>query len=292
MIWWKRSFSSPWLAERGLPAVFASGAGLCAFILVLVMVFLAGEAWPVLTNGGWRAFLWDDGWYPLEGRFGVLPMIWASLVVALGAALVAGPLGLASAIFARFYAPVIVARGYRLVLNLLAGIPSVVYGLWGLTTLVPLIAQLRPPGASLLTAILVVALMVLPTVALTSAAAFASVPRELLAGASALGLTRTGQIIGVVLPQARSGIFSGILLAIARALGETMAVLMVAGNVAQPPVSLLEPVRTITANIALEMAYAVNMHRAGLFASGLLLTFLVVLLSRTVSKTMPGYHRV
>lgn len=213
-------------------------------------------------------------------------MIWASLAITLGAMLLALPLGLASAVFVQFYAPPALAQGYRLILNLLAGIPSVVYGLWGLTELVPLIAQWRPPGASLLAAILVLALMIMPTVALTGAAALAAVPRELLAGAAALGISRKGQILGVAVPAASAGIFSGALLATARALGETMAVLMVAGNVVQNPTDLFEPVRALTANIALEMAYATDMHRAGLFASGLLLTLLVLLLAWLAARAM------
>jgi len=164
-------------------------------------------------------------------------------------------------------------------LNLLAGIPSVVYGLWGLTELVPLIGRWQPPGASLLAAILVLTLMILPTVALTSFSALAAVPGDILAGAAALGITRKGQIISVALPAARNGISGGVLLAMARALGETMAVLMVAGNVVQNPTGLFEPVRSLTANIALEMAYATDHHRAGLFASGLFLTLLVLALA-------------
>jgi len=148
-----------------------------------------------------------------------------------------------------------------------------------LTQLVPWLAQWQPPGASLLAAVLVLTLMILPTIALTSAAALAALPNTLIQGAMALGLRNKTQILQVIIPAARQGIIGGTLLATARALGETMVVLMVAGNVVQHPTGLFEPVRVLTANIALEMAYAVADHRASLFASGLLLTLLVWLLA-------------
>ncbi|WP_461480658.1 phosphate ABC transporter permease subunit PstC [Porticoccus sp.] len=252
-----------------------------AILLALIIAFLVKESWPLFTdkgNGAWLTLFQSDGWHPLEGQLGMAPMIWASLAVTLGALALALPVGLACALFLQFYAPVALSSGFRLLLNLLAGVPSVVFGLWGLTRLVPLIASWQPPGASLLAAILVLSLMILPTVALTSAAALAAVPRELTAGATALGLCRKTQILQVIMPAAKSGILSGAMLATVRALGETMAVLMVAGNVVQNPSGLFEPVRVLTANIALEMAYAMGGHRASLFASGLLLTLLVWLL--------------
>lgn len=256
----------------------ASGS---AVLLALIIAFLVVESWPLFTeagDGAWLALFRSERWYPLEGQFGMAPMIWATLAVTLGALILALPVGLASALFLQFYAPAALVPGFRLLLNLLAGIPSVVFGLWGLTRLVPLIASWQPPGASLLAAIAVLSLMILPTVALTSAAALASVSGELTAGATALGISRKTRILHVIIPAAKSGIVSGAMLATVRALGETMAVLMVAGNVVQNPSGLFEPVRVLTANIALEMAYAMGTHRASLFASGLMLTLLVWLL--------------
>ncbi len=265
-------------SDQKLGGLLAAAAGFSGLILLLIVGFLGKEAWPLLAAGDWPALL-GDNWYPLEGQFGLLPMLWASLAATVGAIVLATPLGLAGAIFQHFYAPTWLAKVFRLVMALLAGIPSVVYGLWGLTILVPLITQIQPPGTSLLAAMIVLALMILPTVALTSSAALAALPRDLLAGAAALGMTRKGQILGVIVPAARSGIIGGVLLATARALGETMAILMVAGNVVQNPSGLFKPVRVLTANIALEMGYATGSHRAGLFASGLLLTLLVLLLA-------------
>ncbi|MEO8408530.1 MAG: phosphate ABC transporter permease subunit PstC [Oxalobacteraceae bacterium] len=292
MIWSNLSSLSRSHTDRWLAPTLGLLAAVAALILLLVLGFLVREAWPVLGGAGWLRFFVDQGWHPLENRFGLAPMLWATLAAAFGAVLLAAPVGLAGAIFTRFFAPPPVAKLVRMMLALLAGIPSVVYGLWGLTVLVPLIARWQQPGASLLAAILILALMIVPTVALTSTSALNAVPRSLLHGAAALGLTRKGIVLGVALPAARSGIVGGVLLAGARALGETMAVLMVAGNVVQNPTGLFEPVRVLTANIALEMGYATGTHRAGLFASGLLLTLLVLALawlgSRIVGKAQHG----
>jgi len=277
--------------DRRVAPLLAATAVFTASLVALILLFLLGEAWPVLADNGWLKLFVDDGWFPLEGRFGLAPMVWATLAVSVGALLLALPFGLSSAIFERYYATARIAKLYRMMIALLAGIPSVVYGLWGLTVLVPLIARWQPPGASVLAAILVLTLMILPTVALASSAAFASVPDALLRGAAALGMTRKSQIIGVAIPAARGGIFGGALLGLARAMGETMAVLMVAGNVVQNPSGLFEPVRVLTANIALEMAYATGTHRAGLFASGLLLVLLVWLLAWLAARaTMRVRH--
>jgi phosphate transport system permease protein len=260
------------LADGALGAL-AAGAVL---LLALVFGFLVHEAAPVLRHGDVSRFFESEGWFPLEQHFGILPMVWATLAVTLGAVLLAAPLGLGAAIYERFYASRTVARIFRSLVALLAGIPSVVFGLWGLTVLVPLIARWQPPGTSLLAAILVLALMILPTVAVTSSSVLSAVPQAWLRGAAALGMTRKGLILGVALPAARPGVLGGIVLATARALGETMAVLMVAGNVVQTPRSLFDPVRVLTANIALEMAYAMGEHRAALFATGLLLAALTL----------------
>lgn len=279
MIWWKNSFSLPRNADRLWGPLLAILAGISAALLLLIVVFLFNEAAPALHDGGWLLFFQDESWYPLEHMFGLLPMLWASLLIACVALVLAAPLGLANALFVRFYAPTFLVAPYRLMLALLAGMPSVVYGLWGLTVIVPMIAAYHQPGTSLLAASLVLSLMVLPTVALTSLAALEAVPPSLFAGTAALGMSRQAQLLGVIIPAARNGIWAGMVLAMARALGETMVVLMVAGNVVQTPSSLFDPVRALTANIALEMGYATDLHRAGLFTSGLLLTLLVLCLA-------------
>lgn len=240
-----------------------------------MVLFLAREALPVLRSAGPQRFLTDPSWHPTQGRFGLAPMLWGTALATAGALLLATPLGLLSAIFCRFYAPPRLATAFRRMIELLAGIPSVVFGLWGLVVLVPLINRLHPPGASLLAAILILALMVLPTLALTAEAGLRAVPAEHLQAAAALGLSRWTTVSQVAMPAARSALVTAVILATGRALGETMAVLMVCGNVVQVPRGLFDPVRTLTANIALEMAYAMGDHRSALFVSGLVLALAV-----------------
>ncbi len=264
--------------DKQLVIVLRFCALLVAGIVLLIFLFLASESWPALNHIPLSHFFTDKSWHPAQGFYNITPMLSATLLATLGALILATPLGIASALFSRYYAPAFVASGYRRLIELLAGIPSVVYGFWGLTTLAPLIASLHPPGVSLLTAIVVLALMILPTIALTVDAALISVPDAYHKGAMALGLSRWCMITGVILPAAQSGITSGIMLGAGRAMGETMAVLMVAGNVVQHPHSIFDSVRTLTANIALEMAYAIGDHRAALFVSGLALMIMVLVL--------------
>jgi phosphate transport system permease protein len=265
--------------DRLLIWILRVGATLAALVMLLILMFLLFESWPVLTGLSLMRFVTDASWHPLEDAYHLMPMLLATLLGSIGALMLAVPLGLASAVFIVFFAPPHLATLYKRMIELLAGIPSVVFGFWGLTTLAPLINEWHPPGASLLAAVLVLTLMVLPMITLTAYTAFVAVPEELLRNAAALGLSRWGMIGGVALPAARNGIIAGIILAAARALGETMAVLMVAGNVVQYPESIFDPVRTLAANIALEMAYAMDDHRAVLFVSGLLLMVPVMVLS-------------
>ena len=256
---------------------------LSAALLCLIVFFLLSESWSLLSSNRWIRFFQDTGWYPVEGKYGMSPMIVASIVVTFGAIILALPIGLACAIYLEYYASNVSRKIVRTTLNLLAGVPSVVFGLWGLTELVPIIASYKAPGTSVLAAAIVLALMVIPTVALTSFAALTNLNPAIISGAKALGLTRKTQILFIAIPAASLGIISGTLLATARAIGETMVVLMVAGNVVQFPSDLFTPVRALTSNIALEMAYALGDHRASLYASGLLLTLLVWLLAYIAS---------
>lgn len=271
-------------AEDILRLALLSTVVVAVGILLLILLFLVRESWPALQRIGLYRFFSDEGWHPLEGGFNLAPMLIATFTATLGAILIAGPIGIASAVFGRYYAPPMIAEGFRRMLALLAGIPSVVFGLWGLTVLVPIIAKWQPPGASLLAGILILAFMILPTIALTADAALKAVPKQYFHGAYALGLSLAGLVFNVAIPAARSGIIGGIILATARALGETMAVLMVAGNVVQTPNSLFDSVRALTANIALEMAYATGDHRAALFVSGLALMLLVLSLALIAGK--------
>lgn len=271
--------------DRGLLWVLGVSAGVVSCLLLLIVAFLIVEAWPIIVRHGFLGFVTDRAWHPTEHAFNLVPMLAASAASSALAIAIATPLGVAAAIFCRFYAPGAVGRLFRWLIVLLAGIPSVVLGLWGLTVIVPLILKLAPPGTSLLAGGLVLALMILPTVTLTTEAALASVPPSYWAGAAALGLSREATIVSIAIPATRASIFAGVMLASARALGETMAVLMVSGNVVQLPTSVFDSVRTLTANIALEMAYATGDHRAALFVSGLALTALVLLLAAAARRS-------
>jgi phosphate transport system permease protein len=266
---------------RALAAV--SGA-----IVLFIAYFLTTESLPVLRDVGVARFFSDPSWHPragaTAGTFNLAPMVIGSLLATLGAILLAAPLGVASAVFCQYYASARLARLYRQLIGLLAGIPSVVYGFWGLVVLVPILRTLAPPGQSLLAGILILALMILPTVALIADGALANVPRAYLLGASALGLSRFSTIVRVALPAARSGLVTAAILGAGRAMGETMAILMVCGNVVALPGSVFDPVRTLTANIALEMAYAVGDHRSALFLTGLVLLVLVAALVGATSR--------
>ncbi len=264
--------------DRLLVGVLWTSAAIAGAIITLIVGFVFYESIPAIKDIGLVRSLTDASWHPMEDRYNLAPMLLNTMLVALGAVAIGAPLGIASALFGRYYAPKPLAWVHRRIIELLAGIPSVVFGLWGLVTLVPIVARIEPPGASLLTAIVVLALMILPTVAVTSDAALGGVPDEYRRGAVALGLGRVAVIWRVMIPAARRGIGVGIVLALGRAIGETMAVLMVAGNVVQIPGSLFDPVRTVTANIALEMGYATDDHRSVLFATGLALMGMIAAL--------------
>lgn len=254
-------------------------AGVAGTIVILIVTFLIMEALPVLQGIGLLRFFTDPSWHPAEGFYNLTPMLWGTVFAMAGSVLIATPLGILSAVFCHYYAPVSLGKLYRRLIELLAGIPSVVYGFWGLVVLVPMIGEIHPPGQSLLAGILILTIMILPTIALMADASLANVPQQYLRGAAALGLPRWATIRGVVFPAAKSGLFTGVILETGRAIGETMAILMVCGNAVQTPSSLFDPIRTLTANIALEMAYALGDHRAALFVSGLVLMAMIVALA-------------
>lgn len=246
-------------------------------VAVLCCGFVAYEAMPALRTIGTGRLFGDDGWSPRSGLYDLTPMLVSSAAAALGSTLLTVPLGVGVAVFGRFYAPRPLAAALNATVALLAGIPSVVFGLWGLTVLVPLLASFSDlgQGQSLLAGMLVLTAMTLPVVTLAAGAALAAVPSEQLAAASALGLRRSLIVTRIALPAAAGGIVTGTTLQVARAIGETMAVLMVCGNIVRMPDTVWEPIRTLTANIALEMGYADDLHRSALFAGGFFLLLAV-----------------
>jgi len=253
-------------------AIFASciAASIVYFLWLETRVFLDTETWSAFSVKGL--------WSPTEGHYNLTPMIVASLLTTVLALVIAGPIGIFSAIFSQFYATESIRRIYQICIEILAGIPSIIYGFWGLTVLVPFINRHQPPGASLLAGSLVLSIMILPTIALITNASFASVPRSSIRAAYAMGMSRYGIFRAVVYPYCRAGIVTALLLACGRAMGETMAMIMVCGNIVQIPQGLFDPVRTLPANIALEMAYATGSHRSVLFLSGFILTLLVMIM--------------
>lgn len=267
-----------WAAAKLLPTACFGAAGLSASVLLLAIGVVVAESLPALREVGLWRMLSDSSWHPTSDRFGLAPMLIGTLLVTGFSITIAAPLAVMSAVFRKFYAPGWLSALFRRLIELLAAIPSVVFGFWGLTVLVPLISSVVPPGASLLAASIVLALMIFPTVELITGAAIGSVPESYYLGACALGLSRERAIWKVVIPTAQSGVSAGIVLGIARAAGETMAVMMVAGNVVQIPASVFQPVRTLSANIALEVAYAIELHRSALFASGLIMVIATLLI--------------
>jgi phosphate ABC transporter permease protein PstC len=248
--------------------------------LALITVFIFLEGFPLILSAGIENFIFSSHWAPTKGHFGILAMIISSVLVTLGAMVIGVPLGLSCAIVLAEFSPKRLKMVLKPTLELLAGIPSVVYGFLGVIWLVPLIRNyLGGPGLSLLAASIILGIMILPTVISISIDALTAVPDLYRDGSLALGATRWQTVRRVVLPAASSGIITAIILGMGRAIGETMAVIMVAGNALQIPTSVLDPVRTLTSNIALELGYAAGRHREALFATGIVLFIIIMILN-------------
>lgn len=261
--------------ERGLRL-----AALSAALSLLVMtVFVFREGLPLLVKVQPHHFLFGQIWRPLHAQFGILPMLIGSVMVTLLALLLGVPVALSCAIVQAELAPPRVRWVLKPLIELLASVPSVVYGFLGLVTVVPWIRQhLGGPGTSALAAAIVLSVMILPTICAVATDALLAVPQTYREGALALGATGWQTIHRVVLPAARPGLLTAIILGTGRAIGETMAVIIVAGNAVALPRSVLDPVRTLTAHIALEMSYATGDHARSLFATGVVLFVMVMAL--------------
>jgi phosphate ABC transporter permease protein PstC len=255
--------------------------------LLLIAVFIFKEGLPFMFKVGLRDFLFSSDWNPQAGKFGIFSMIISSLYVTFGAMLIGAPLGIAGAIFMNEFLPRPVMRVIKPTIELLAGIPSVVFGFLGVMVLAPFIREyMGGPGLSILAASIILGIMILPTVISISTDAIAAVPNSYREGALALGATRWQSVHMVILKAARSGIIASVILAMGRSLGETMAVIMVAGNTVRIPHSLTDPVRTLTANIALEMSNATGLAREALFATGIVLFVLIMILNAIAISAM------
>jgi len=248
--------------------------------LALITIFIFLEGFPLILSTGLQNFILSSHWAPTKGHFGILAMIISSVLVTLGAMVLGVPLGLSCAIVLAEFSHKRLKMVLKPTLELLAGIPSVVYGFLGVIWLVPLIrAYLGGPGLSLLAASIILGIMILPTIISISIDALNAVPDPYRDGSLALGATRWQTVRRVVLPAASSGIITAVILGMGRAIGETMAVIMVAGNALQVPTSILDPVRTLTSNIALELGYAAGRHREALFATGIVLFIIIMILN-------------
>ncbi len=280
-----------YVVDRAVRYVLFMSAMMSIFIVFLILLFTVREALPAFREMGLLNMLTGTVWRPQEGQFGLLAMILGSVLVTLGAIGLGVPLSLAAAIFLAEVAPSHVREVVRPAIELLAGIPSVVYGLFGMVVLVPttrnLISVPGNSGFGLLSASIVLAVMVLPTITNIAEDAIRAVPREFRDGSLALGATHWQTIVGVTLPAARSGIVAAIILGVGRALGETMAMIMVIGNSIRMPGPLnnnpltlfLSQARTLTGNIAVEITYATGLHEDALFATGVVLFVLIVLVN-------------
>jgi phosphate ABC transporter permease protein PstC len=255
-------------------------------ILFIITFFIFKEGLPFIIEVGPGKLLFSLDWAPTKGRFGLLPMIVGSLLATGGALLLGVPLGLSCAIYLVEFSKPRVRKILKPAIELLAGIPSVVYGFLGVVFLVPLIRiHLGGPGLSLLAGAIILGVMILPTVISISIDALEAVPRSYREGSLALGATTAQTVTHVVLPAARSGIVTAVILGMGRAIGETMAVIMVTGNALDMPGSILDPIRTLTSNIALELGYASGNHQKALFATGVILFVMIMILNLAATAT-------
>ena len=255
-------------------------------VLALITVFIVVQGAPIIARVGVIDFVFGMSWAPSQGEYGIFPMIVGSLSVTLGAVVLGVPIGICCSIFLAEFAPVRLRNLFRPAIQLLAGIPSVVYGLWGLIFIVPFIRNyMGGPGLSILAGSVVLAIMILPTVISISEVSILALPPAYKEGALALGMTHWQAIRSVQLPAAKSGIVAAVILGIGRAIGETMAVIMLLGNAVALPSSILDPIRTLTTNIGIEMGYATGEHREALFATGIVL-FVVIMILNSTAQTI------
>lgn len=272
------------LKEKSMRMVFMISA--CASILSVAMIciFLFANGIPAIGKIGIFDFLLREKWKPGNDIYGILPMILGSIYVTAGAIVVGVPIGILTAIFMSRFCPRSLYRIMKPAIDLLAGIPSVVYGFFGMVVIVPVMSKLfGGSGKSMATASVLLGIMILPTIIGVSESAINAVPSSYYEGALALGASHERSVFFATLPAAKSGILAGVILGVGRAIGETMAVIMVAGNQARMPKGLFEGVRTMTANIVLEMGYATDLHREALIATAVVLFVFILIINLSFS---------
>ena len=283
--------------EKVMQGVFFIAACTSVLAVALICVFLFANGIPAMKEIGLVNFIAGEMWKPNNKIFGIFPMIIGSIYVTAGSILIGVPIGILTSVFMAMYCPKRIYKPLKAATELLAGIPSVIYGFFGLVVLVPVIRDfgstlhdLFPKmfpsagdGNSMLTASLLLGMMILPTIIGTTEAALRAVPIQYYEGALALGATKERSIFKVMIPAAKSGVIAGIVLGIGRAIGETMAVIMIAGNQPRMPKGILKGVRTLTANIVIEMGYATDLHREALIATGVVLFVFILIINFSVA---------
>lgn len=282
-------------SEKLMRGVFFIAASTSVLAVALICVFLFANGIPAMKEIGFVKFLTGTKWRPSNDIYGIFPMIMGSIYVTAGAILIGVPVGILTSVFMAKYCPKKIYPVLKGATELMAGIPSVIYGFFGLVVLVPIIRDIGRTlkradliekagnGNSLLTASLLLAMMILPTIIGVTESAIRAVPSHYYEGSLALGATHEQSIFKVVLPAAKSGVIAGVVLGIGRAIGETMAVIMIAGNQPRLPESMLEGVRTMTANIVIEMGYAAGLHREALVATGVVLFVFILIINFSVA---------
>lgn len=266
--------------EKGMEYIFLATACISILAVALICIFLFANGFPAIQKIGVFDFLGGTRWKPASNLYGILPMIVGSIYVTGGAIIVGVPIGILMATFMACYCPKKLHKVLKPMVDLLAGIPSIIYGFFGVVVLVPFVREhWRGNGFSIFTASLLLGMMILPTIISVSESAIRAVPDHYYEGALALGATHERSVFRTVLPAAKSGILAAVVLGIGRAIGETMAVIMVAGSQPRIPDSIFKGVRTMTANIVIEMGYATDLHREALIATGVVLFVFILIIN-------------
>ena len=291
--------SKAW-TEKFMQGVFFVAACASVLAVALICIFLFANGIPAIGEIGFVKFITGDIWRPNNNLYGIFPMIIGSLYVTAGAIIFGVPIGILTSVFMAMYCPKQIYKPLKAATELLAGIPSVVYDFFGLVVVVPLIREFgrtlkslglvdrAGDGNSILTTSLILGMMILPTIIGTTESAMRAVPSHYYEGSLALGATKERSIFRVIIPAAKSGVIAGIVLGIGRAIGETMAVIMIVGNQPRLTASILQGIRTLTGNIVLEMGYATGLHREALIATGVVLFVFILIINFSVALLKRG----
>ena len=272
------------IKETGMKILFLITACTSILAVALICIFLFANGLPAIAKVGPLKFLLGTDWTPLSNEYGIFPMIVGSIYVTAGAIVIGVPIGILCAIFMAEFCPRRLYKILKPAIELMAGIPSIVYGFFGLVVIVPIMQDLFGGSSkSVLTASILLGIMILPTIIGVAESAIRAVPRSYYEGALALGATHERSVFKTVVPAAKSGITAGVILGIGRAIGETMAVMMVAGNQPVVPDSIFSGVRTLTTNIVMEMGYAQDLHREVLLATAVVLFLFILIINLTFS---------